>query len=163
MTAGASYREEAARLIASAEGEVRRGDRHVVYDCGTGKPLRQGDTIVGHPTIGHGRNLEAVGIDDGTAQALLVEDLIDAEDAARGFVGQPAWLALNDARRAVLIDMAYNLGAQRLYGFTKLRAAILAMDWRAGAAEMRDSAWFRQVGRRGVRNCEIMESGAIES
>jgi len=31
------------------------GLRLAVYDDATGKPLEQGDTIVGHPTVGVGR------------------------------------------------------------------------------------------------------------
>lgn len=91
---------------------------------------------------------------------MLASDLVDAEEIARGFVGGHVWLALNDARRAVLIDMAHNLGAYTLYGFTRLRAAIMRQDWRRAGLEIEDSEYFRQVGRRGPRNRDMMVSGA---
>lgn len=156
-----TYRQIAARLIRDGEGVVKVGHAHVVYDDATGKPIRAGDTLIGHPTLGFGRNLSGKGIEDDEAEALLAVDLVDCEDIARGFVGGPTWAALSDERRAVLMDMAM-MGAAKLYGFVKLRAAIQRQDWRAAAAEIEDSAYCRQVGRRCTRNCTIMLTGKIE-
>ena len=158
-----TYRQIAARLIRDGEGVVKVGHAHVVYDDATGKPIRAGDTLIGHPTLGFGRNLSGKGIEDDEAEALLAVDLVDCEDIARGFVGGQVWLALGDARRAVLIDMAHNMGPTRLYGFVLLRAAIMRQDWRQAAAEIEDSAYFRQVKRRGIRNRDIMRTGHIET
>ncbi len=155
MLSGLKYRELAARLIRDGEGKRLR-----VYDDENGNPVVAGYTMVGHPTIGYGRNLAGKGIDDEEADALLAADLVDVEEAARGFIGGPTWAALNDARRAVLMDMAM-MGAAKLYGFVRLRAAIQRQDWRAAAAEIEDSAYFRQVKGRGVRNRDIMLSGRI--
>ena len=149
-----TYKELAARMIAEGEGLVL-----VVYDDANGRPLKQGDTIQGHPTIGYGRNLAGKGITQEEAEALLSVDLIDAEDAARGFVGGPVWRALSDVRRAVLIDMAHNLGATRLYQFAKLRGALERSDFNRAADEIEDSAYFRQVKSRGERNRDAMRSG----
>lgn len=157
-----TYRQIAARLIRDGEGAVKVGHAHVVYDDATGKPIRAGDTLIGHPTLGFGRNLSGKGIEDDEAEALLAVDLVDCEDIARGFVGGPTWAALSDERRAVLMDMAM-MGAAKLYGFVKLRAAIQRQDWRAAAAEIEDSAYFRQVKRRGIRNRDIMRTGHIET
>lgn len=162
MLDGLKYRELAARLIRDGEGVVKCGRAHVVYDDATGKPLKRGDIIKGHPTIGYGRHLSVRGISDDEVDALLAADLPVDEEIARGFIGGQVWLALGDARRAVLIDMAHNMGPTRLYGFVKLRAAIQRQDWRAAAAEIEDSAYCRQVGRRCTRNCTIMLTGKIE-
>lgn len=153
------FREIAARMIADGEGTVKRGGRHVVYDDATGQPLKQGDTIKGHPTIGHGRNVAGKGISEDEARMMLLEDVRDAEDIARGFLGQVPWQALGDVRRAVLIDMAHNLGADGLYAFTKLRKAIHGLDFDAAASEIASSRYFEQVGGRGVRNREAMRTG----
>ena len=151
-----THRELAARLIRDGEGL-----RLKVYDDATGKPVKAGDTLIGHPTIGYGRNLAGRGIDKDEAEALLAADLAVIEETARGFIGGHVWAALNDARRAVLMDMAM-MGAVKLYGFVRLRAAIQRQDWRAAAAEIEDSAYFRQVKRRGIRNRDIMLTGKIE-
>lgn len=157
-----THRELAARLIRDGEGIVKVGGAHVVYDDATGKPVRAGDTLIGHPTIGYGRNLAGRGLEDDEAEALLAVDLVVVEETARGFVGGPTWMALNDARRAVLMDMAM-MGAASFYGFVKLRAAIQRQDWKAAAAEIEDSKYFREdVGRRGPRNRDIMLTGKAE-
>jgi lysozyme len=153
-----THRELAARLICDGEGLRLR-----VYDDATGNPVVAGYTMVGHPTIGYGRNLAGKGISEGEADAMLAEDLVDAEEIARGFVGGHVWRALSDARLAVLVDMAHNLGASRLYGFVRLRAAIMRQDWPAAGREIEDSAYFRQTKKRGVRNRDIMRSGHIET
>lgn len=149
-----TYKEIAARMIAEGESVVL-----VVYDDDNGRPLKQGDTIKGHPTIGYGRNLAAKGITEDEAQAMLAADLVDAEDTARGFVGGPVWRALSAVRRAVLMDMAHNLGATGLYRFAKLRGALERMDYAQAAAEIEDSAYFKQVKTRGVRNRDAMRTG----
>lgn len=70
--------------------------------------------------------------------------------------------ALRDARRLypgvfdrlpaevqlIIADMMFNLGFSRLSRFRRMKAAVLRRDWRSAAAEMEDSAWFGQVGRR---------------
>ena len=70
--------------------------------------------------------------------------------------------ALRDARRLypgvfdslpsevqlIIADMSFNLGYYRLSRFRKMKAAVLRRDWSAAADEMRDSAWYGQVGRR---------------
>lgn len=152
-----THRELAARLIRDGEGR-----RLTVYDDATGKPVVAGYTMSGHPTIGYGRNLAGKGIDADEAEAMLASDLVDAEETARGYIGGHVWMALNDARRAVLVDMAHNMGAHRLYGFTLLRAAIMRQDWRRAGLEIEDSEYFRQVGRRGPRNRDIMLTGKAE-
>ncbi len=55
---------------------------------------------------------------------------------------------LNPVRRAVIIDMLFNLGLPRLKEFKKTFAAIRAKDFEEAAKEMLDSKWARQVGYR---------------
>lgn len=149
-----TFRDIAGAMIAEGEGV-----RLAVYDDATGEPLKQGDTLKGHPTIGYGRNLAGKGISEAEAHDLLMADMEDAEDIARGFVGQPVWQALSDVRRAVLMDMAHNLGAAGLYRFAKLRGALERNDFEQAAREIEDSAYFRQVKSRGERNRDAMRSG----
>ena len=65
-----TYRQIAARLIRDGEGAVKVGHAHVVYDDATGKPIRAGDTLIGHPTLGFGRNLSGKGIEDDEAEVM---------------------------------------------------------------------------------------------
>ena len=66
---------------------------------------------------------------------------------------------LDPVRRAVIIDMLFNLGLPRLKMFKKTLAAIRAKDFEEAAKEMLDSKWARQVGYRARKLAEMMETG----
>ena len=55
----------------------------------------------------------------------------------------------------VLVNMCFNLGGTRLSKFRNMLAACREHDWKKMAAEMEDSRWFKQVGR---RSRELQES-----
>jgi lysozyme len=112
---------------------------------------------VGKLTIGVGRNLDDVGLSMDEVSYLLENDIIRAEkDAATLF---PNFDTLSENRRAVLINMAFNLGAGKLAGFKKFRAAVEALDFETAAAEMTHSSWSLQVGVRAGRLAKQMEEG----
>jgi lysozyme len=117
-----------------------------VYRCPAGKL-----------TIGVGRNLEDRGISKAEAMLLLENDIEQAEEDARELF--PTFESLSDARKAVLCNMALNLGRDRLAGFKRLRAAVADGDFVRAAAEMESSAWFAQVKGRAVRLCRMMKEG----
>lgn len=138
------------------------GLRLYVYDDETGLAVRPGTVVRGNPTIGWGRNLVDPGITRDEADAMLDADLGRAWAIARRFAGE-AWSALSSVRRAVLIDMAFNLG-HRLDRFVRMRDALRDGDFEAAAREMLDSRWARQVNRRAERLAEAMRTGiATES
>lgn len=70
---------------------------------------------------------------------------------------------LDPVRQAILIDMGYNLGAaaegRGLFAFKRMLSAVEAGEWEAAANEMKNSAWFNQVGRRSQRLCRMMVTG----
>ena len=68
-------------------------------------------------------------------------------------------MALDIARRAVLIDMAYEIGGQGLAGFTKLLTAVRYGNWASAAAELKTSLLFTQVPIREQRNMMILAFG----
>lgn len=51
----------------------------------------------------------------------------------------------------ILVNMMFNMGRPRLSKFKKMNAAIDRKDWKSAAAEMENSAWFKQVGNRALR------------
>lgn len=57
-------------------------------------------------------------------------------------------LDLDSIRRAVVIDMLFNLGLPKFMGFKKFIAALRAENWKIAAAEMKDSLWYRQTKER---------------
>jgi len=122
-----------------------------------GLRLRPYRDTAGKLTIGIGRNLDDVGISEAEALLLLGTDV--ARAAAGLDAGLGWWRGLDPVRRTVLADMAFNLGVERLCGFTAMLAAARAGRWAAAAADMRASLWARQVGPRAHALAEMMETG----
>lgn len=108
-------------------------------------------------TIGVGHNLEAKGISEAVCELMLEEDIgeaIEDADTFRWFESE-----LNDPRRAVVVDMIFNLGLTR---FTQFKKTIQFLEnglFQSAAKEMLDSKWATQVGRRAIRLSEIMRTG----
>lgn len=59
--------------------------------------------------------------------------------------------------------MHFNIGLARLKGFAKALAAIERGDYKTAAAEMLDSKWARQVGKRASELAKQMETGQWQS
>ena len=136
-----SYRD-----IARAQLKVDEGVRL--------KPYRDSLGIL---SIGVGRNLEDRGLRPVEVDFMLDNDLDEAEVIAKTLF--PTFTSLSDARKAVLLNMALNLGQTRLSGFVKLRKAVEAGNFDAAAREMENSGWYQQVGNRAVRLANQMRNG----
>jgi lysozyme len=125
------------------------------------------DTL-GNWTVGSGYNLEARGVDflnrvlgthfqqhDGeapfadvrltTAQSrtVLRADIARVEQAVK--VHFPDYMNLNEPRRRVVLDMAFNLGFRAL-GFKAAIAAVKARNFSQASRELYKSKWAYQVG-----------------
>lgn len=131
--------------------------RLTVYDDATGKPIKQGSTLVGHPTIGIGRNLAGKGLSIAEAEFLLNNDIIEtsAELARR----VPNWNTLDVVRKAVLTDMCFNMGLTKFLTFKRFLKAVADHDWGDAELEMANSLWARQVGTRAIRLGVMMLKG----
>lgn len=68
-------------------------------------------------------------------------------------------LDLNPVRKAVLIDMLFNLGRTRLLKFKRFFNALRYGDFERASFEMKDSKWARQVKGRAVELAEMMRTG----
>ena len=109
----------------------------------------------GKLSIGIGRNLDDVGISEDEAHYLFRIDLAKARSAVYSI---PWVLGLHVARRAVLINMCFNLGLRGLLNFKRMLAAAQAGNWRAAAAHLLDSNYAHQVGERAVRLAKQLET-----
>ncbi len=131
---------------------------------------------VGKWTVGVGWNISDRGVPGYAAHELLsrgnitpetIDKLLEialkeAEMIAERFL-RAALLkqSINDTRRCAIIDMAYNLGEPRLFGFKKMRAAIEDGDWDRAADEALDSKWATQVGQRAHTVADWLRFGAM--
>ena len=114
------------------------------------------EDTVGKLTIGVGRNLDDRGLSDDEVNYLLANDIDLALAGANTF---PWFQSLDEVRQMVVADMIFNLGLTRFRGFIKTIAAIAAGDYEAAADEMEDSRWYRQTGRRAIKNVRLMRYG----
>jgi lysozyme len=124
----------------------------------------------GYWTVGFGHNLEAKPIKGRTVGSiaampltyqqyldLLDKDIKDAEKDARKLV--PNLDSLQPHQKAVIVDMAFNMGGKRLGTFKRFLAAVNKGDWPTAVKEMRDSKWYRQVGNRSRNLVAMIETG----
>lgn len=141
-------------LISNHEGVILK-----VYDDGTGQELQAGDILIGHPTIGVGRNVakDGLGISQEEAEFMLMNDIERVEEEIKNFPIEH----LNEARRAIIIDMAFNMGITRFNPtkFPKFFRAIANEDYGTASKEMLDSNWARQTKRRSARLSDMMLLG----
>lgn len=139
--------------------QLRRDEslRLTVYDDATGKPIVPGTLVKGHPTIGYGRALDVEGITKDEAEYLLSNDVsrvkIDVAEAI------PWMTDLDEARRGVLQNMAFNMGVKGLLDFKNTLSLVKAGSYMNAATEMLNSKWAKQVGDRANRLARQMVSG----
>lgn len=151
--------EFAVKLCKEAEGF-----RSSMYRCPAGAP-----------TIGFGRNLNVYPLSNlevqecainengevvctpAIAEKWLVNILTEHKEKLSTF----GWYRGKAERRAVLLDLVYNLGLPKFLTFEKFLHAMLIEDYPTAANELQDSKWYSQVGLRGVRNCRIILTGEM--
>jgi lysozyme len=112
----------------------------------------------GIETIGYGLNLQARGLSEQESSFALYNDIFhhyDILDKQLNFFSN-----LDDTRKVALIDMAYNMGDQGLYGFKKMLHALSMGDFKGAAVEMRNSKWYIDVkSNRADRLIDMIETG----
>jgi len=135
------------------------GVKFKVYDDATGQELKAGDILIGHPTIGIGRNVakDGLGISQEEAEFMLMNDIDRVKEEIKNF----PILHLNEVRTAVIIDMAFNMGISRFNAnkFPKFFNAIANEDFKLATKEMLDSNWARQTKRRSAKLSQMMLLG----
>lgn len=113
----------------------------------------------GYLTIGVGRLIDQKlggGLSEDEINYLLSNDIKRCEDEAMLY---PFYAKLDEARKAVIISMLFNLGKPNFDKFQNFQAALLVGDYRLAAAEMLRSRWAEQVKGRAVELSQMMESG----
>lgn len=118
------------------------------------KPYR--DTV-GKLTIGVGRNLDDLGITEHEAKILLCNDIERVQEECRRTFDD--LFRLDNARKQVIFNMAFNMGVPKLKKFKLMWKAIEEEDWKEAAAQMLESKWAEQVGGRARELAKQMETG----
>lgn len=177
------------RRVLEAEGNEAEQDAVAKFKEGKAEPVeaqiqkhegfrgKPYNDSVGVKTVGYGRNLEDNPITDAEwqeiggkrdldkqpltkqeAMVLFRNDMARANQAVEAIYGD-VLDTLTPARREVLVDMAFNLGQTKLSKFTKFFAALRDGDYDKAAAEMKNSKWYGQVGKRAKALISKMKKG----
>lgn len=124
-------------------------------------------------TQGYGRNLEAHPLSDEEKAELNEDGSVSKEVAEKWALKElkecEAKLCQNiiynsqsPIRKAVLLDMCFNIGYAGLMKFKKMWFALGNKEYPEASRQAKDSAWYTQVGNRGKRNVEIIASNQIK-
>ncbi len=109
----------------------------------------------GIPTVGYGHALHPGSkIPIHVANALFNQDFWSAY---RDY--EKLGLELDPVRKAVVIDMLFNLGWKRFHTFKKMIAALRIDDYVSASKELLDSKYAGQVKGRAVNLARMMEIG----
>jgi lysozyme len=98
----------------------------------------------GNLTIGWGRNLKAVGVSETEAEIMLGDDVVNA--TAELYRALPWTQDLDDPRKCAFIELSFNMGVEKLLGFSKMINFAKAKEWKEASAALLDSNWDKEVG-----------------
>jgi lysozyme len=110
----------------------------------------------GLQTIGYGFCVDR-GITLRAAEALLIAQAGECHDQLMAF---PWYANLDDARRSVLLDLAFNNGLHGLLAYVHMLAAVGRKDWADARAELLDSQAARELPNRYKPLADLLEKGA---
>ena len=123
----------------------------------------------GYPTIGIGQRIGPKGaplklyeftISEPLAAVWLTEKVKETLDDMERYPNIKAAMAVcNTARQAVLISMAYQMGAEGLSKFTNTLKSVAAEHWHEAKAGMLASLWAKQTPNRANRHALQMLNG----
>ena len=123
-------------------------------------------------TQGYGRNLEAHPLSeeekaelasDGSVSEVIAEKwaIKELKECEAKLKNNIIYNNQSPIRKAVLLDMCFNIGYTGLMKFKKMWFALGERDYPQASREMKDSKYYTDVKSRGVRNVRIMISGEI--
>lgn len=125
-----------------------------------GEVLHAYNDHLGYLTIGVGRLIDqrkGGGITAEESAYLLKNDIDRKTDELNKRL--PWWNKLDEARKGVLLNMAFQMGTDGLLGFKNTLAMIQAGNYEGAARGMLQSKWAQQTPSRAKRMAEQMRTG----
>ena len=123
-------------------------------------------------TQGYGRNLEVHPLSDEEKAELNEDGSVSKEVAEKWALKELneceyklsqniIYQKQTEVRKAVLLDMCFNIGYSGLMKFKKMWIALGERDYAEASRQMEMSSWYVQVGTRAKRNVKMMASDKI--
>ncbi len=119
--------------LAFEEGEVKVGGRHVAYK-----------DHLGFLTIGRGRLIDRLrggGLSDAEVDYLLSNDIDERHALLQRVL--PVYKRLSGARQRAILNMAFQMGVEKLLTFKNMIAALEAGNYALAETEALNSKWAR--------------------
>lgn len=109
-------------MLKRFEGSVKIGDKHVIYDDKTGRPVNSDKELPAGATIGYGHLIKSDedfkhGITERQATEILRSDISTAERAIKDNITIP----LSQNQYDALVSLAYNIGAKNFANSTVVK------------------------------------------
>ena len=128
-------------MLKRLEGSIKIGNRHVIYDDKTGKPVDVNKTLPSGATIGYGhliKNSEDFrnGISESEATELLRSDIMMSEQGINNLVCVP----LNQNQFDALVLLVFNIGIKNFEKSTVLKY-LNNPNFHSSAYPNLESAW----------------------
>lgn len=133
--------DDTEKYIAAEEGY-----RQFPYRCTAGKL-----------TIGYGFNLDDTGLSEPESAAILHMRLGVLRTILVKYL--PWFPALNEARQAALLSMAYQMGVSGLLSFSTSLGLMAAGHWDEASRQMLASKWATQTRARARRTAYMVRYG----
>lgn len=96
---------------------------------------------------------------EGQCWHAFYNDYAVAQSVAAHLITSACWQHLLEPRRAVVTDMAFNIGAARLAGFHKMLDAIKTWKWQLAHDELLNSNYAAQIKTRAQTNAQALLTG----
>lgn len=156
------------KMIKRHEGSVRRGGLHRVYEDSLGyktvgyghyiglEMSKQAVNIVAR-VIGNDNWVKQGGLTDAEANKLFEYDF---HVHKRELFKQFAWVKnLDTVRQAVLIDMNFNMGTERLSKFKTSLSLIKNGKYESACNSLSKTLWYKQTGIRAKEIIKMLRTG----
>ena len=121
----------------------------------------------GYPTVGYGKKIGPKWSSLSNYQFRITEEIADIwldEELAKienALITNNTYNKLNQARKDILVSMAYQMGLTGVYKFRKMWAALKDEDWQEAAKQALDSRWAHQTPARAYRHANVLERGSF--
>ena len=117
----------------------------------------------GHPTIGYGHLVRPGSkmpdtISKAYADQLFEKDYRYHKQAAQSI---PGYDKMSLQQKAAMIDLTFNMGPQWYQEFPLMMAAIQRGDYKTAGAELKNSLYYTQVGRRGPVTVALIQNKGL--
>lgn len=113
------------------------GFRQFVYDDSNDTPIRKSSTVNGIPTIGYGRNVQDNGVSQDEAEYLLKNDITKCISDIAMYL--PWSKQIGEVRLCALVQLAFNLGVNRLMQFKNTLGYMEQGKWDLAGPELLNS------------------------